>query len=133
MSQENVELVHRFYERLNSGDVEGVIELCDAGFVMDMSERVFNPDRYEGHDGIRRFYGDVMDAWERYQWDIEETREDADVVVALLHCHGHSRDGPEVDWRVAWLFRFEEGTPVFLRFYRERSDALDAAGMSQST
>lgn len=35
-------MVRRIYERLNRGDVEGVIELCDDDFLMDMSERVFN-------------------------------------------------------------------------------------------
>jgi ketosteroid isomerase-like protein len=132
MSQENVEVVRRFYDRLNAGDLEGMIELCDARFVMDMTQRVFNPDRYEGPDGIRRFYRDVMDAWEAYHWEVEDTRTADDVVVAMLHCHGHSRHGgPEVDWRVAWLFWFERGTPVSLCFYRERDEALEAAGLSE--
>ena len=55
MSQENVEIVGQIFERLNRGDVEGVVELCDDDFVMDMTERVFNPDTYQGHAGIRRF------------------------------------------------------------------------------
>jgi hypothetical protein len=73
MSQENVEIVGRIYERLNRGDVEGVVELCGDDFLIDMSERVFNPDTYRGHDGIRRFYEGVQDAWESYRWDVEET------------------------------------------------------------
>lgn len=132
MSEENVKLVRQFYDRLNAGDVKGMIELCDAGFVMDMTERVFNPDRYEGPDGIGRFYGDVTDTWETYHWEVEDTRTADDMVVAMLHCRGHSRHGgPEVDWRVAWLFRFERGTPVSLRFYRQREEALEAAGLSE--
>jgi ketosteroid isomerase-like protein len=133
MSVENAELVRRFYGRLNAGDAEGVIELCDAQFVMDMTERVFNPDRYEGADGIRRFLRDVQEAWQSYHWEVEETRaRDDAVVVAMLHCRGESRHGgPEVEWRVAWLFRFEGGTPVSLRFYRKRDDALEAAGLAE--
>ena len=38
MSKENVEVVRRFYDRLNAGDPEGMIELCDARFVMDMTQ-----------------------------------------------------------------------------------------------
>lgn len=37
MSEENAELVHRFYERLNAGDIEGVIQLCD-GFYRERSD-----------------------------------------------------------------------------------------------
>jgi ketosteroid isomerase-like protein len=67
MPQENVEVVRQVYERLNRGDVEGVVALCDEDFLMDMSERVFNPDTYRGHDGVRRFYEGVVDAWESYR------------------------------------------------------------------
>jgi hypothetical protein len=64
----------RIYERLNRGDVEGIVELCDDDFLMDMSERVFNPDTYRGMMGFRRFYSGVQDAWESYRWGVEETR-----------------------------------------------------------
>jgi ketosteroid isomerase-like protein len=132
MSQENVETVRQIYERLNRGDVEGVVELCDADLHMDFSERVFNPDTYRGHDGIRRFYEGVADAWESYLWNVEETRVAGDSVVAMVHCEGQSREGgPGVDWRVAWLWKFRQGQPVFLRFYRQRADALEAAGLEE--
>jgi ketosteroid isomerase-like protein len=132
MSQENVEIVGRIYERLNRGDVEGVVALCDDDFLIDMSERVFNPDTYRGHDGNRRFYEGVQDAWESYRWDVEETRIAGDSVVAMLHCHGRSREGgPEPDSRVAWLWRLQRGRPVSLRAYRDRTEALEAAGLRE--
>ena len=132
MSQENVEVVRRIYEQLNRGDVEGVVELCDDDFLMDMSERVFNPDTYTGHDGIRRFYDGVRDAWASYQWDVEETRITDDTVVAMLHCEGQSREGgPGVDWRVAWLWKLRRGRAVSVRFYRHRAEALKAAGLQE--
>ena len=131
MSQENVEIVRRIYERLNRGDAEGVVELCDDDFLMDMTERVFNPDTYRGPDGIRRFWEGVRDAWESYHWDVEETRIAGDSVVAMLHCQGQSRKGgPTVDWRVAWLWKLRRGRAVSLRFYRDQAEALEAAGLS---
>jgi ketosteroid isomerase-like protein len=132
VSQENVEIVRRIYEQLNRGDVEGMVELCDDDLLMDMSERVFNPDTYRGHDGIRRFYEGVRDAWKSYIWTVEETRVAGDTVVVMLHCEGQSREGgPGVDWRVAWLWKLRQGRPVFLRFYRDRADALEAAGLPE--
>ena len=132
MSQENVEIVRRIYERLNRGDIEGVVGLCDDDFVMDMSERVFNPDTYRGHDGVRRFYEGVTDAWESYLWDVEEARVTGDSVVAMLHCEGQSHEGgPGVDWRVAWLWKLRRGRAVYVRFYRHRAKALQAAGLSE--
>ncbi len=132
MSQENVEIVRRCYEHLNRGDVAGFVELCDDDVLIDMSERVFNPDTYKGHDGIRRFYEGVRDAWESYRWDVEETRVAGDSVIAMLHCQGQGREGLRVDWRVAWLWKFWRGRPVSLRFYRDRAQALEAAGLSES-
>jgi len=132
MSEQNAEIVRRIYGLLNRGDAEGVIELCDDDFLMDMTERVFNPDIYRGHDGIRRFYDGVRDAWASYQWDVEETRITDDTVVAMLHCEGQSREGgPGVDWRVAWLWKLRRGRAVSVRFYRHRAEALKAAGLQE--
>ena len=132
MSQENVEIVLAAYEHLNRGDVEALIELCDDDFVMDMSERVFNPDTYRGSHDLHRFYEGVRSAWDSYHWDVEEMRVVDDVVVAMVHCQGHGRaGGPPADWRVAWLWRFRDGRAVSLRFYRERQNALAAVGIEQ--
>jgi len=132
MSRENVEIVRGIYERLNRGDVEGFVEVCDDDFVMDMSERVFNPDTFKGHDGIRRFYDGVTDVWESYRWNVEEARVAGDSVVALLHCEARSREaGPQVDWRVAWVWNFCGARPVSLRFFRDRAQALEAVGLRE--
>jgi ketosteroid isomerase-like protein len=132
MSEKNVETVRLAYERLNRGDIDGVVELCDDDVLIDMTERVFNPDTYRGHDGIRRFYEGVKDAWESYRWNVEETRVAGDSVVAMLHCQGRSREGgPGVDWRVAWLWKLRRGEAVSVRFYRHRAQALEAAGLSE--
>jgi ketosteroid isomerase-like protein len=132
MSQENVEIVRRIYDRMNRGDVEGVVQLCHEDVVIDMSGRVFNPDVYHGHDGIRRFHAGVQDAWESYQWGIEDTRTTGDAVVAMLHCHGRSREGgPDVDWRVAWVWTLQGGRAATVRFYRDRMRALEATGLRE--
>lgn len=132
MSEENQDIVRRIYERLNQGDIEGVVRLCDDDLFMDFCERVFNPDTYRGHAGVRRFVEGVQDAWESYQWDVEKTLVAGDLVVAMLHCYGQSREGgPGVDWRVAWLWKLREGKALFTRFYRHRADALKAAGLSE--
>jgi hypothetical protein len=74
----------------------------------------------------------VQDAWESYRWDVEETRIGSDSVVAMLHCQGQSREGgPGVEWRVAWLWKLRKDQAVFVRFYRQRDDALEAAGLSE--
>jgi ketosteroid isomerase-like protein len=131
MSQENVEIVRRAYECLNERDADCFADLCAEDFSMDMTERVFNPDTYEGRAGIARFLSDVSEAWEDYRWEIEDARVAGDQVVAMVHCTGLSRVGaPGVDWHVAWRWELKEGKVVSLRFHREREKALEAAGLS---
>lgn len=123
-------IVHLAYEHLNRRDVEGLIGLCRDDFLLDMSERVFNPDIFKGHDGIRSFVAGVTDAWESYLWDVEETLVADDAVVAMVHCEGLGwESGVQVDWRVAWLWRFHQRELASARFYRDPARALEAVGL----
>src|SRR4029079_14903027 len=127
MSQENVAIVLAAYRHLNRGDVEALMQLCDDEFLMDMSERVFNPDTYRGSSEIRRFYDGVQSVWDTYHWTVEETRAVNDSVVAMVHCRGQGRDGgPWAEWRVAWLWKVELGLLRSARFYRDPPRALKA-------
>ena len=125
-----VAIVHAIYEHLNRSDADAVARLCAEDFELDMTGRVFNPDTYKGREDLRRFLDEVHDAWASYHWRVEETHVSGDAVVAMLHCtaRGHE-SGPEVDWRVAWVWRFRQGVAVSARFHRDPSQALDAVGL----
>ena len=128
MSQENVEIVRRAHEALNAGDIDGLVNLCHDDFDLDMSDRVFNPDRYRGHDGIRRFYAEVHEPWERFLWEAEELDDNGDVVVALVRARGWGRgSGLEVDRKAALIWTVQDGKASAARFYRHREAALEAA------
>ena len=131
MSQENVELVRRAHEALNGGDVDALVELCDAAFRLDMSDRVLNPAVYEGHDGIRRFYAEVRDVWASYTWEPEELLESGDDVVALLRSSGRGRgSGIEMERQTAMVWSVRKRRARSMRFFRDREAALTAAGLS---
>jgi ketosteroid isomerase-like protein len=132
MSQGNVEIVLAAYEHLNEGNVDALIELCDDDFLMDMSERVFNPDTYRGSHDVRRFYEGVYSVWGIYQWDVTQTCVVDDAVVAMVHCRGQGREGgPWAEWHVAWLWRVRCGRLVSVRFYRDPPRALKAVGLEE--
>ena len=132
MSQENVELVRRAYEALNAGDIDTLVSLCHKDFELDMSDRVLNPERYRGHEGIRRFYAGVQDPWERYVWEVEELRDAEDLIVALLRARGWGRgSGLEVNREVAMVWTVRGGKASQLRFYRDPQAALEAAGLKE--
>ena len=124
-----VETIRRAHEALNSGDVEGLVAVCDPSFRLDMSDRVLNPAVYEGHEGIRRFVGEVHEAWETFTWEPEELVESGDLVLALIRSTGRGRgSGLELDRRAAMLWTVPAERAVSLRFFRDRAAARRAAG-----
>ena len=125
MPNENFEIVERAHDALNSGDIDTLVGLCDEDFRLDMSDRVFNPAVYEGHDGIRQFYAEVRDVWEMYVWEPEQLIEAGSDVVALLRSTGRGREsGVEVERETAIVWSLRERRLTGLRFYRNRDDAL---------
>ena len=130
MSRENLEIVRRAHEALNAGNIDELVTLCHRDFELDMSDRVFNPATYQGHDGIRHFYSEVHEVWERYSWEPKEMRDEGDVVVALLRTKGRGRgSGVEIDRKTAMIWTVRDGKARGLRFYREPKEALEAVGL----
>jgi ketosteroid isomerase-like protein len=122
------EIVRRALGGLNAGDVEAFVSECDADFRLDMSDRVLNPSVYEGHDGIRAFYSEVLDIWESFTWEPIELQEFDDLVLAVLHSRGKGRgSGLELDRRSAMLWRVDEGKALSLTFYRDPDAAFAIA------
>jgi ketosteroid isomerase-like protein len=127
MSYDNVEIVRRAHEALNAGDVETLIALCDPSFRLDMSDRVFNPAVYHGHEGVRAFYLEVMDVWESFTWELTEVEDHDSVVVALVQSTGKARgSGLELDRRGAMVWRVDGGMAMSLTFYRDPAEARAA-------
>jgi ketosteroid isomerase-like protein len=133
MSQKNAEIVRRAHEALNGGDMDALVVLCDAEFRLDMSDRVFNPAVYTGHDGLWRFYSEVRDVWASYVWEPEELIEAGDNVVALLRSSGRGRgSGVEVERRTAMVWTVQDGRATALCFFRDRDQALKVVGLRDS-
>jgi ketosteroid isomerase-like protein len=128
--KENLELVRRAHDALNSGDPEALVVLCDEQFSLDMSDRVFNPAVYEGHDGIRRFYSEVQEVWEVYVWEAEQLMEAGEHVVVLVCSTGTGRgSGAGVERRTAMIWTVHDGQATAVRFFRDRGQALKAVGL----
>jgi uncharacterized protein len=133
MSQENVEIVRLAHERLNEGDINGLVALCDGDFELDMSARVMNPETYRGHEGIRRFYREVSEIWEEIRWEPLRFAAAADKVVVVMRDQGRGRgSGVEVARRgTAWVWTIRGQLAVSVHFYTDQTEALEAAGLSE--
>jgi ketosteroid isomerase-like protein len=130
MSQSDLDVVRRAHDALNAADPEALVLLCDADFTLDMSDRVFNPAIYEGHEGIRRFYAEVREVWEKYVWEVEELIETPEFVLVHVFSSGTGRgSGVEVERQTAMAWTVRDGRAMAVRFFRDRGQALNAAGL----
>jgi ketosteroid isomerase-like protein len=128
MPGEGIETVRRAHQALNAGEIDALIALCGPDFRLDMSDRVFNPAVYHGHEGIRAFYAEVMDVWESFTWDVREIEAHEGLVVAFLESTGKARgSGLELDRRSAMVWRVDGATARSLTFYRDPAEAVAAA------
>jgi ketosteroid isomerase-like protein len=132
MSEENVEIVRRLYDALNRGDREGAIELLDPGIRYDLSERVFNPAVYDGHDGIRRFTEEIDEVWDAFRVEPLDFIDVGNKVVVshLVRARGKG-SGVDVELPSTSVCTLRDQKVTAVRMYREHSRALKAAGLSE--
>ena len=70
MSQENMEVVKRAVAAVNDRDVESYLACCTADIRMENLVMAIQ-GAYEGSDGIRRFFADVLDTGPDFRVTIE--------------------------------------------------------------
>jgi ketosteroid isomerase-like protein len=94
-----------------------------------MRRRVFNPDVYEGHDGLRRLAREVRDVWSDFKVEPERFIEDGDRVLVIERRRGRGRESDlEVDTRSAALWTLRDGKVVGLETDLTPEDGLRLVG-----
>jgi ketosteroid isomerase-like protein len=133
MSAENVETLRRYHDVLNETG-EPLVELfrSDVEIHMFRGSPISGP--YRGHDGLRQWRRDTFDVIDDWRLDLDEviTGDDPDVMVALQRFVGRMKhtDLP-VNFPLAVVVRFHDGLIVRFEGYRDRNEALEAAGLSE--
>jgi ketosteroid isomerase-like protein len=90
MSQENVEVVRRWYEHF---DQTGEPDYCllDPEVVYDVSRRTFDSNVYRGHEGVRRFASLIREQWATLRIEPKEFRAAGNEVVVSVRLIGVGR------------------------------------------
>ncbi len=135
MSQENVEVVRRLYEAVTvqPRDLDTVGDLCDPDISIQMRTEIpEGPIIFRGIEGAREVW-DTLDAtFDDYRVEPVETMAGHDYVV--VHCRQSGRfaaGGMRVEGDIFHVWRFRDGRAVEMRHYSTRSEALEAAGLSE--
>jgi uncharacterized protein len=137
MSQENIELVRRagalVGESCRTGEAsDALLDLCAPDIRVDASRRVFNPDVYDGPDGLRRMVREIHDAWEGFTERVEQLLDAGERVVSLHTISGRGRSsGVEVESAGALIWTVRDGRVRSVEVFADRAEALRAAGLEQ--
>jgi len=133
MSQENVEIVRRFYEAFNrSGRLE--LDLLDPEIVWYQPDEIGGGmGSYHGHEGVLSAVGEMQATFDHFEAVPEEFIEaGGDRVLVLAHHGGVGRgSGARVGAPVAHVVKLCDGKVIEWRAYLNRAEALEAVGLSQ--
>jgi ketosteroid isomerase-like protein len=131
MSQENVELHYRAIDAINRRDFDAALALTDPD--VEAGSRLFSVEGgYHGHEGIRRWWENLLDAFPDFTVKVGEVLELGDVTVAALRVRGHgaSSDAP-FDTATWQTMGWRRGKCISWRMFDSEAEALEAVGLSE--
>jgi ketosteroid isomerase-like protein len=130
---DNVQRLRRYYNLLNESG-EPALEFVHPEIEIHMFEGSPLAGPYRGHDGVRQWRDDTFDVIDAWRVEIDEVivGEDADTVVLLQRFVGRMQHTElPVNFPLAAVVRFRDGLIACFDGYRERDEALAAAGLSE--
>ena len=136
MSQENVEIVRRFFEAATQGpepDFETLSRLSRPDHELTTDYGAMGADAFVGMEGYRQALSEFdldWGHWHQEPDDFLDAGEDAVVVLGHLIAQGQS-SGIPVEGNWAALVKLRDGQIASTRFFLDRNDALTAAGLSE--
>jgi ketosteroid isomerase-like protein len=133
VSEQNVELHRRGMKAFNARDIEAFIALSDPQIEFHSAMTVPGGAVYHGHDGLRKWLGDLEDAWgDELRVEPEVFFDVGEHTLAFQVLHGRGRQsGADVALPVAALARWRDGLIVSFKVYAQREDALSDLGVSE--
>jgi ketosteroid isomerase-like protein len=130
MSEENVEVVRRAYAAFHRGDVDDLLTTVhpEVEFTSLIAEA--EGETFHGHDGVRRWWQQVVLPLGGLHAEIEEIGDFGDSLVVRVLGTYHPR-GAEVHQTFWHVLRFRDGRAIWWQFCRTKEEALEAAGLSE--
>jgi ketosteroid isomerase-like protein len=135
MSQENVEIVHRFVDAYNRRDREAVGAVFHREIEWrTMAGPVFGIEAIHGRDEALSFmFERIRDGIEEFRVAVEGVSDlDSGQVLVVGHYEGRgAASGAEIEMSFAAIYRVDTGVIVGFRDFATRPEALEAAGVRE--
>jgi ketosteroid isomerase-like protein len=132
MSEENVEVVRRWFELFSRGRMEAALRYVDPAIETIEGAELPGAASYSGHAGLAMAYDHWAGQWDDLRIELKELIDAGSDVVAVTRHHGTGRaSGAAVQALVAYVFTVEHGKLVRLRIFNTKAEALEAVGLQQ--
>ena len=132
MSRENVEIALASLDAWNRGDREAWLALWDEDAEFYPLRAQLEGQSYRGREGLDRFLSEMAEEWDDVRFEIDETRDAGEQVVGVGRFRARGRaSGVDLNVPMGVLTRVRRKRIVYIRFFSEASDALEAAGLSE--
>jgi hypothetical protein len=131
MSSENIELYRRGIDAFNRRDLDAFLALADPDVVGISRVLEIEGGPYLGHDGVRDWWGTLLDVFPDFQIEVLWVRESGDATVSGLVNRAHGEGGSSALEEPVWqVSEWRDGLVVRWQIYETEREALEAAGAS---
>ena len=128
MSQENVEIIGRFYECLSRRDWDAMWRDFDPDFVLETQLQ----GSFRGRDECQAFAEDQISAFESSTAEPVEVFDGGEHVAVFVKMRARPKgSSAEIEVLIGHLFTVRDGLIVRLETFPQREKALEAAGLSE--
>jgi ketosteroid isomerase-like protein len=132
MSQENVELAHRTYQAFNRRDLDAFLALMDPEVNFTTRFVEMEGGSFHRHDGVRRWWEDLLSFSPDYQAEVLEIRDSASFVIVGVRVQGRARDsGVPVEETIWQVGKWRDRKAVWWAVYPSKAEALEAVGLRE--
>jgi ketosteroid isomerase-like protein len=129
MSQENVDLLYRWYDAFRRHDNEACVrdsapDVEIVSYLLGVEGTVF-----KGHAGMRRYIDQVFDVFPDWHARVAGTIDHGDTVIAEIRMAGRGAgSGLEIEQTTWQVTRFRDGKMTAFTAYGDQAAAIEAAG-----
>jgi ketosteroid isomerase-like protein len=130
MSQDRVVTVRSIYEHWAEGDFRATFDLFDQNVVFVMPPELPDAGTYLGNEAVAEYTRGFLEPWEHITMEAEELLSAGDSVLAsIVQRATGEASGAATEIRYLQLWTFRGDKVIRLENFRERDQALQAAGL----
>jgi ketosteroid isomerase-like protein len=132
MSQENVDLVRRYYAAWNAEGLDGARAFWSDEFEWQDAPEMPDAGTYRGADAVAAHFRDLDEVLGTMEVHVDRLLPAGYEVLAFLHVHlDAQRGGLLLDGPIFETVRVEGGKISRIRLFLDEREAFEAAGLSE--